>query len=98
MKQSQVRIMGAAASSLDPEKTRVDIDLVPLGEKFDNMTAFLTYERFWQGKVPINVSMFGDYQVIFVRYPGKIHCIFCAKNDSYQILLTFVVSYCLKFH
>ncbi|XP_078441957.1 protein kinase superfamily protein isoform X2 [Wolffia australiana] len=70
MKQSQVRIMGAAASNIDPEKTRVDIDLVPLGEKFDNLTAFLTYERFWQGKVPINASMFGDYQVIFVRYPG----------------------------
>uniref|UniRef100_A0A1D1Z5B2 Receptor-like serine/threonine-protein kinase ALE2 n=1 Tax=Anthurium amnicola TaxID=1678845 RepID=A0A1D1Z5B2_9ARAE len=70
MKQSQVRIMGAAASSEDQEKTRVDIDLVPLGEKFDNMTAFLTYERFWQKKVSINASVFGDYDVIFVRYPG----------------------------
>ncbi|MQM09298.1 hypothetical protein Taro_042169 [Colocasia esculenta] len=70
MKQSQVRIMGAAASNDDQEKTRVDIDLVPLGEKFDNMTAFLTYERFWQKKIQINMSTFGDYDVIFVRYPG----------------------------
>uniref|UniRef100_A0A1D1Y004 Receptor-like serine/threonine-protein kinase ALE2 n=1 Tax=Anthurium amnicola TaxID=1678845 RepID=A0A1D1Y004_9ARAE len=70
MKESQVRIMGAAASGQDQEKTRVDIDLVPLGEKFDSMTALLTGERFWQKKVPINASIFGDYEVIFVRYPG----------------------------
>ncbi|WOL05773.1 receptor-like serine/threonine-protein kinase ALE2 [Canna indica] len=70
LKQSQVRIMGASASIKDPEKTTVSIDLVPLGEKFDKMTALLTYERFWQKKVPINISLFGDYDVLYVRYPG----------------------------
>ncbi|XP_058094950.1 receptor-like serine/threonine-protein kinase ALE2 isoform X2 [Magnolia sinica] len=70
LKQSQVRIMGAGADSQDQGKTIVNIDLVPLGEKFDNTTALLTYERFWQKKVPINMTMFGDYEVIYVHYPG----------------------------
>eukprot|EP01018_Ginkgo_biloba_P016313 Gb_15406 [translate_table: standard] len=70
MKQSQVRIMGANADSQDQEKTIVIIDLVPLGEKFDNTTAFLTYERFWQKKVTIKRALFGDYRVIYVSYPG----------------------------
>ncbi|XP_042377976.1 receptor-like serine/threonine-protein kinase ALE2 isoform X1 [Zingiber officinale] len=70
LKQSQVRIMGATASTKDPEKTTVSIDLVPLGEKFDKMSALLTYQRFWQKKVPINMSLFGEYDVLYVRYPG----------------------------
>ncbi|KAH9307377.1 hypothetical protein KI387_035288 [Taxus chinensis] len=70
LKQSQIRIMGANADTQDQEKTRVSIDLVPLGERFDNMTAFLTYERFWQKKVIINGTLFGDYEVDFVHYPG----------------------------
>ena len=47
LKQSQVRIMGANADTQDQEKTIVILDLVPLGEKFDNTTAFLIFERFW---------------------------------------------------
>ncbi|KAK0572729.1 hypothetical protein LWI29_036272 [Acer saccharum] len=70
MKQSQVRIMGANAASEQPEKTVVLIDLVPLGEKFDNTTAFLTYLRFWHKQVVIQSSFFGDYEVLYVRYPG----------------------------
>lgn len=70
MKQSQVRIMGANAASQQPEKTVVLIDLVPLGEKFDNTTAFLTYQRFWHKQVVIQSSFFGDYEVLYVRYPG----------------------------
>ncbi|RWR97280.1 receptor-like serine/threonine-protein kinase ALE2 isoform X2 [Cinnamomum micranthum f. kanehirae] len=70
LKQSQVRIMGATANSLDQGKTTVNIDLVPLGEKFDSTTARLTYERFWLKKVPINMTLFGDYSVVYVRYPG----------------------------
>ncbi|CAH8381627.1 unnamed protein product [Eruca vesicaria subsp. sativa] len=66
MKQSQVRIMGANAASEQPEKTIVLIDLVPLGDKFDNMTAMLIYQRFWSKKVTI----FGEYDVVYVRYPG----------------------------
>ncbi|KAI4335295.1 hypothetical protein L6164_013956 [Bauhinia variegata] len=71
MKQSQVRIMGAtAASQQQPEKTDVLIDLVPLGEDFDNTTAFLTSDRFWHKQVAIKASYFGDYDVLYVSYPG----------------------------
>ncbi|XP_059634821.1 receptor-like serine/threonine-protein kinase ALE2 [Cornus florida] len=70
MKQSQVRIMGANAANQDPEKTIVLIDLVPLGDKFDNTTAYLTYQRFWHKQVVIEPSFFGDYEVLYVRYPG----------------------------
>ncbi|XP_022147702.1 receptor-like serine/threonine-protein kinase ALE2 isoform X2 [Momordica charantia] len=70
VKQSQVRIIGANAANQQPDKTVVLIDLVPLGEKFDNTTAFLTYQRFWHKKVSIKDSYFGDYEVLYVRYPG----------------------------
>ncbi|XP_028074546.1 receptor-like serine/threonine-protein kinase ALE2 isoform X9 [Camellia sinensis] len=70
MKQSQVRIMGANAASQDPEKTIVLVDLVPLGDKFDNTTAYLTFERFWHKQVAIKTSLFGDYEVLYLRYPG----------------------------
>lgn len=70
LKQSQVRIMGANADNEYQEKTYVNVNLVPLEEKFDTTTALLTYERFWQKKVIINGTLFGDYQVTFVHYPG----------------------------
>ncbi|XP_073103201.1 receptor-like serine/threonine-protein kinase ALE2 isoform X2 [Elaeis guineensis] len=70
LKQSQVKIMAALGSSQDQQKTIVTIYLVPLGENFDHMTALLIYERFWQKKVPINMSIFGNYEVIQVNYPG----------------------------
>ncbi|KAF5194976.1 Receptor-like serine/threonine-protein kinase ALE2 [Thalictrum thalictroides] len=70
MKQSQVRIMGANAASQQLEKTDVLIDLVPLGDKFDYTTAFLTYVRFWNKQVAINTSFFGDYEVLSVSFPG----------------------------
>lgn len=72
MRQSQVRIMGANAASQQPEKTVVLIDLVPLGEKFDNTTALLTYHRFFHKQILIKSSYFGDYEVLYVRYPGII--------------------------
>lgn len=50
LEQSQVKIMGATADSQNQGRTSVDINLVPLGEKFDNTTAALTYERFWHKK------------------------------------------------
>ncbi|XP_065873979.1 receptor-like serine/threonine-protein kinase ALE2 [Euphorbia lathyris] len=68
--QSQVKIMGASADSENQGKTVVDINLVPLGEKFDNTTAILTYDRFWHKKVPLNETLFGDYAVISISYPG----------------------------
>lgn len=70
LKQSQVRIMGANAASEDSEKTTVLIDLVPLGKYFDNNTAFLIYERFWNKQVVIEASFFGDYDVLYVIYQG----------------------------
>ncbi|KAF3439608.1 hypothetical protein FNV43_RR17886 [Rhamnella rubrinervis] len=70
VRQSQVRIIGANAADQQPEKTVVLIDLVPLGEKFDKTTALLTYHRFWRKQVTIQPSYFGDYEVLYVRYPG----------------------------
>ncbi|KAK4265659.1 hypothetical protein QN277_026682 [Acacia crassicarpa] len=70
MKQSQVRIMGAKSADEQPEETDVLIDLVPLGESFDNTTAFFTSQRFWHKLVAIKASYFGDYEVLYVSYPG----------------------------
>ncbi|XP_073149201.1 uncharacterized protein [Henckelia pumila] len=70
MKQSQVRIMGANANAVNPQKTIVLIDLIPLGTKFDDTTAYLTFQRFWHKQVVISMSLFGDYDVLYVRYPG----------------------------
>ncbi|XP_010262116.1 PREDICTED: receptor-like serine/threonine-protein kinase ALE2 isoform X2 [Nelumbo nucifera] len=70
MRQSQVHIMGANAASQQPEKTIVLINLVPLGVKFDNTTAFMTYEKFWHKQIAIKASYFGDYEVLYVKYPG----------------------------
>ncbi|THU49111.1 hypothetical protein C4D60_Mb06t06100 [Musa balbisiana] len=70
MKQSQVRIMGANVASDQPENTIVLIDLVPMEEKFDTATAFLSFEKFWHKDIVINTSLFGDYTVLYVLYPG----------------------------
>ncbi|CAN8257553.1 unnamed protein product [Cochlearia groenlandica] len=70
LEQSQVKIMGASADSENQGKTVVDINLVPLGEKFDNTTATLIYQRFRHMKVPLNESIFGDYEVTHISYPG----------------------------
>ncbi|XP_076941339.1 receptor-like serine/threonine-protein kinase ALE2 [Bidens hawaiensis] len=68
--QSQVVITGANADSQDQDKTEVDINLVPLGEKFDNTTALLTYDRLWRKKLTLNRTLFGDYEVVYITYPG----------------------------
>lgn len=68
--QSQVVITGASADSQNQDKTAVDINLVPLGEKFDNTTALLTYDRFWRKKLSLNRTLFGDYEVVYIAYPG----------------------------
>ncbi|XP_044492674.1 receptor-like serine/threonine-protein kinase ALE2 isoform X6 [Mangifera indica] len=70
LQQSQVKIMGASADSQNQGKTVVEINLVPLGDKFDNMTANLTYERLLLKKVPLNATLFGNYEVIYISYPG----------------------------
>ncbi|KAL6564054.1 Receptor-like serine/threonine-protein kinase ale2 [Orobanche hederae] len=70
LKQSQVAIVGANADSQNQERAVVDINLVPLGEKFDDTTAILTYRRFLRKKVLLNRTLFGDYGVMNISYPG----------------------------
>lgn len=70
LKQSQVKIMAAIASIQDDQKTRVTIYLVPLREHFDTYTASLIFDRFRDRKVQINSSIFGEYKVINISYPG----------------------------
>ncbi|XP_059641369.1 receptor-like serine/threonine-protein kinase ALE2 [Cornus florida] len=70
LNRSQVRIMGANADSQQLEKTIVLINLVPLGENFNHSTAFLIYKKFWHKLVSIKTSLFGAYEVVYVRYPG----------------------------
>lgn len=70
MKQVQVRIIGANAASEQPEKTIVLIDLVPVDDKFETTIAFLTSQRFWHKQLNIKASLFGDYEVLYVNYPG----------------------------
>ncbi|XP_059660202.1 receptor-like serine/threonine-protein kinase ALE2 isoform X2 [Cornus florida] len=70
LKQEQVVIVGASADIQNQGKTVVDINLVPLGEKFDITTATLTYERLWEKKVPLNKTVFGNYEVMYISYPG----------------------------
>ncbi|CAI9766131.1 unnamed protein product [Fraxinus pennsylvanica] len=68
--QSQVRIMGADAANHQLEKTTVLINLVPLDTKFNPSTAFQIYTKFWKREVSIRSSVFGVYEVVYVRYPG----------------------------
>lgn len=69
---SQVRIMGANAATQQLDKTTVLINLVPEGVKFSDATALSIYKKFWNKKVLIKPSLFGTYQVLYVRYPGYI--------------------------
>ncbi|KAL2644028.1 hypothetical protein R1flu_011615 [Riccia fluitans] len=70
LQQSQVRITNAKTVANDQEKTEVHADLVPLGVAFDNTTAQLIAQRFWTRQVGINETLFGNYSILFVNYPG----------------------------
>lgn len=72
LKQSQVKIISALTSPRGQGRTEVTLNLVPLGDNFDKMTALLIYERFWKKKVLINRSLFHYYKVINVYYPGIV--------------------------
>lgn len=67
---SQVRIMGADAASQQLDNTAVLVNLVPRGVKFDYITAFKIYDKFWRRQVLIKESRFGAYEVQYVDYPG----------------------------
>nr|TKS16353.1 receptor-like serine/threonine-protein kinase ALE2 isoform X2 [Populus alba] len=70
LNRSQVRIMGANAASQELEKSTVLINLVPRGVKFNDSSAFSIYKKFWNRQVLIKPSLFGAYEVLYVRYPG----------------------------
>lgn len=70
--QSQVVITGASADSENQGQTVIDVNLLPLWQRFDNVTAAFTYERFWKKKLSLNKTLFGDYQVVYIIYPGKV--------------------------
>ncbi|XP_024027901.1 receptor-like serine/threonine-protein kinase ALE2 [Morus notabilis] len=67
---SQVRIMGADAASQQLDKTAVLVNLVPRGVKFDYITAFHIYDKFWRRQILIKDSLFVAYEVLYVHYPG----------------------------
>ena len=62
--------MGANAADQQLEKTIVLINLVPSRQNFNESTAFSIYEKFWHKQVLIKTSLFGAYEVVYVRYPG----------------------------
>ncbi|XP_078164159.1 protein kinase superfamily protein isoform X3 [Carex rostrata] len=70
MAQQQVRVMGANVAEEQSDKTVVLVHLVPAQIRFDNATAFSTYEGFWTKQVPLKEKLFGDYEVLYVLYPG----------------------------
>ncbi|KAJ3693828.1 hypothetical protein LUZ60_009308 [Juncus effusus] len=70
MEKRQVRVMGANVASDQPDKTVVLVNLVPVLEKFDNGTAFETFERVWGKRVVLKESLYGNYEVLYVIYPG----------------------------
>ena len=74
MAQRQVRVMGANVASDQPDKTMVLVDLVPMQTKFDNATAFSAFESLWSKKVSLKPSVFGDYEILYVVYPGPWSC------------------------
>lgn len=75
MAQRQVRVMGANVAGDQPDKTVVLVDLVPMQVKFDNATAFLTFENLWSKKISLKPSVFGDYEILYVVYPGVYSCL-----------------------
>eukprot|EP00250_Pteridium_aquilinum_P019360 c24399_g1_i1 orf=731-3622(-) len=67
---SQVEITGAKADIQDPGYSIVVVNLVPLDQEFDKLTAFLIFQKFWDHEVTLNASLFGNYSVAYVHYPG----------------------------
>ncbi|XP_062213006.1 receptor-like serine/threonine-protein kinase ALE2 isoform X2 [Phragmites australis] len=66
----QVRVMGANVAGDQPDKTVVLVDLVPMQVKFDNATVLSAFESLWSNKVSLKPSVFGDYKILYVVYPG----------------------------
>ena len=75
MAQRQVRVMGANVAGDQPDKTVVLVHLVAMHVKFDNATAFSTFQSLWSKKVSLQPSCFGDYEILYVVYPGLHPCL-----------------------
>ncbi|KAL5052896.1 hypothetical protein RYX36_033578 [Vicia faba] len=68
LEQSQVKIMGATADVQNQGRTIVDINLVPLGDKFDNTTEDLTYEsENADGGLPVSANFASKNQKTNLR-------------------------------
>eukprot|EP00250_Pteridium_aquilinum_P018659 c24154_g1_i1 orf=937-3012(+) len=67
---SQARIVGVNADSKDQSKSVVQIELVPLGKVFDNLTVIMISQRFQNHQVLSRESYFGNYTLVYIRYPG----------------------------
>ncbi|PWA84052.1 Concanavalin A-like lectin/glucanase, subgroup [Artemisia annua] len=65
--QSQVVIVSVSADSENKGKIVVDINLLPLGEQVDSLTAELTYNKFWRKRFSLDEDLFGDYDVDFIQ-------------------------------
>eukprot|EP00250_Pteridium_aquilinum_P019029 c24262_g1_i1 orf=980-4132(+) len=67
---NQVEVIGANADSQNPDYSVVDVNLVPLDQGFDNLTALIIFEKFWKHELLLNSTLFGNYSVVYVQYPG----------------------------
>ncbi|KAF7035306.1 hypothetical protein CFC21_046215 [Triticum aestivum] len=70
MARRQVRVMGANVAGDQPDKTVVLVHLVPMHVNFDKATALLTFQSLWSKKISLKPSVFGDYEILYVVYPG----------------------------
>jgi hypothetical protein len=75
MARRQVRVMGANVAGDQPDKTVVLVHLVPMHLNFDNATAFLAFQRLLSKRIPLKPSVFGDYEILYVVYPGMHYCL-----------------------
>eukprot|EP00250_Pteridium_aquilinum_P033150 c5253_g1_i2 orf=1-1899(-) len=66
----QVEIVGANTSGRNQEFSIVDTKFVPLGKDFDILTATIISQKFWSHEVALNRTLFGNYTVVYVHYPG----------------------------
>ncbi|VAH73348.1 hypothetical protein VPH35_050307 [Triticum aestivum] len=70
MARRQVRVMGANVAGDQPDKTVVLVHLVPMHVNFDKATALSTFQTLWSKKISLKPSVFGDYEILYVVYPG----------------------------
>ncbi|VAH57653.1 unnamed protein product [Triticum turgidum subsp. durum] len=70
MARRQVRVMGANVAGDQPDKTVVLVHLVPMHVNFDKATALSTFQSLWSKKISLKPSVFGDYEILYVVYPG----------------------------